>query len=96
MDTNGSKLLGKAISAIWSSWGFYLGRNDALNFTPNDVTNIPVSKRPTSAGGVWKKKSRVGAFEQSWIFASTIQICIILWILGQKLFSYDGCLINGV
>ena len=43
---------GKAIPAIWSSWGFYLGRNDALNLTPNDVTNIPVSKCPTSAGDV--------------------------------------------
>ena len=40
----------KAVPAIWRSWGFYLGRNDALKFTPNDVTNIPLAKCPTSAG----------------------------------------------
>ena len=40
----------KAIPAIWRSQGFYLGRNDAWKFTPNDVTNIPGSKCPTSAG----------------------------------------------
>jgi len=38
-----------------------LGRNDACKFTPNDVTNIPGSKCPTSAGEVWKRKSRVRA-----------------------------------
>ena len=35
-------------------------------------------------------------FQQRRFFASAIQICIILWISGQKLFSFDSCLINGV
>jgi len=42
----------KAIPAIWRSQEFYLGRNDPLKFTTNDMTNTPVTKCPNSAGEV--------------------------------------------
>ena len=76
--------------------GILLGKKWRFEVHTSDVTNIPVSKCPTSAGELRKKKSRVRAFEQRWFFASAIRICIILWISSQKLFSYDICLINGV
>ena len=42
-----------------------MGRNDALKFTPNDVTNIPVSKCPTSAGYYEKGNRGFGHFNSA-------------------------------
>ena len=54
-----------------------MGRNDAFKFTPNDLTNIPVSKCPTSAGYYKKGNRGFGQINSTDFFASAIQIYVL-------------------